>query len=1286
MDTSRIRSKLQAAAKKAALLPPLPSGPGKVRLAPLSPPAAVLAPDQQPPLLPAAKHAAKPAEQPAQDQQVSDLPGTVNSVRTWTRPALSRRVATVARTVRTLTVTADTVASRKPDRSLALSRRWQAISQQPVHKCSECPCSAAVCHCCHSGLYRRNIAQYGTGIYLYFWIVGALSTLLAVMCLLAAPSVFTHIWLNRQPKEACPTSVMFCVLFSTLGNVPVTDPAVQTSWLYGDVFGTSEWVYFFHSASDAAYSLAIVVGIVWIRLQKEAKMQEQDQLATTAADFTLEVSAFECFFTRNIDSHSDENIKQGLEDLMAKLVEHFERVATQTMAEAPQSDTNGSSSAAHKSAAKQPPKVVEVTLGLPQRELLLCYTQRARLLQAIEDMKSVQAAVRNEKKLESLQNEINSIQTTIQSEQDKIVQSARVPYAFVTFNEAVHMDHVIEIYKQHQYNVWCCHQPSLYFKGRRLSVKRAPEPSNVRWENLGYGWLSHLLRRLFTALFTGLMLLVSIILLYFSYKAKGADLTESCDVAVCAESLQTQFEAAASSSGSGSSLLETVDCSDDSTTVTFRALAVTECKDVRDYCWEDLTYSDLLGGSDAICDGTISAKIQQTLLILLPSLVVVVVNTILRQGLKLLVPIERHSNYSNFQTGLLAKLFWAQFLNTTLIVFVVTSETAHEPITALCSAFRIDDMVVSLLGIPESKRVMFFEQTVTEEMEEQWYSEVGVTFCTTMLLNAILPKVTILLYELIAQTRRCCCTGCAKTQSAMDRLYAPSDMYVSEKYASMLNTIFSTLFLCSGMPLLLFIALLDLFLLETLDRYGLFNIYERPVQFDEKPLEFVIDMLPLALFMHLCLACWTFSANFVRSAEYAIGGVTDIDTDAVIMALLNTTHYTNGTAIRPPGSFERNTTAASIRTPGAVTASSAKVNALVSATVTSIWDRLIGKTTVAPVLVLCCLVSLFALLYLTVYQVLRHGTKGVQLLVKLRAAFHRGHQIAPGSVSGDSDNVLSPARTYIDSLEQIKAGGMATYAMTSHPEYVHAFDDEIVHGFQTWRCTELAELVANEAKRDRIGNGHGSLDDPAAASFELFDRNNDRVIGFEEFAAGMRSSGKSADEISTTFKAMDIDCSGFLSIAEFRSGFVHLFLADASSAAAEAQPGCVIRVVEAGDPVELHLFAEFDILAGQTVCLLKNRLFDVLCLWCSCGAHDVLLTVTTGRCRWLRPQSCRRYEHRKRQTIGTKSRLNRKSRQNSGTRRQRSTQRPPRVVPNMVSAARTFTSPSVAWCSGRSAC
>ena len=136
-----------------------------------------------------------------------------------------------------------------------------------------------------------------------------------------------HVWLNTQPKATCPTELMSCVLFSTLGNVPETDPVVQQTWLYTDVFKSPASVYLLHSFSDAVYCMAVVAGIVCIRLQKDAKVREQDALATTAADFTLEVSAYECCFNRNIDSHSDVNAKEGLDELMLKLKQHFEQVA-----------------------------------------------------------------------------------------------------------------------------------------------------------------------------------------------------------------------------------------------------------------------------------------------------------------------------------------------------------------------------------------------------------------------------------------------------------------------------------------------------------------------------------------------------------------------------------------------------------------------------------------------------------------------------------------------------------------------------------------------------------------------------------------------------------------------------------------------------------------------------------------------------------------------------------------------------------------------------------------------
>lgn len=60
----------------------------------------------------------------------------------------------------------------------------------------------------------------------------------------------------------------------------------------------------------------------------------------------------------------------------------------------------------------------------------------------------------------------------------------------------------------------CCQARPLRLQGKRLKVKKAPEPSNIVWENLDTPAWSQTCRRLLTALLTVFLISFSFFIVY----------------------------------------------------------------------------------------------------------------------------------------------------------------------------------------------------------------------------------------------------------------------------------------------------------------------------------------------------------------------------------------------------------------------------------------------------------------------------------------------------------------------------------------------------------------------------------------------------------------------------------------------------------------------------------------------------------------------------------------------------------------------------------------------------
>jgi hypothetical protein len=124
--------------------------------------------------------------------------------------------------------------------------------------------------------------------------------------------------------------------------------------------------------------------------------------------------------------------------------------------------------------------------------------------------------------------------------------------------------------------------------------------------------------------------------------------------------------------------------------------------------------------------------------------------------------------------------------------------------------------------------------------------------------------------RVVGPLKICVLRGGKKSQLELKKLYEPAEFKLPEQYAQMLNTCFSALFFCSGMPALLHVAALDLGLLYLTDRWLFYSAYRKPPAYDEALAVQASAALRWALPLHLLMAMWAFTAEFVQSGELGL--------------------------------------------------------------------------------------------------------------------------------------------------------------------------------------------------------------------------------------------------------------------------------------------------------------------------------------------------------------------------------------------------------------------------------
>jgi hypothetical protein len=218
----------------------------------------------------------------------------------------------------------------------------------------------------------------------------------------------------------------------------------------------------------------------------------------------------------------------------------------------------------------------------------------------------------------------------------------------------------------------------------------------------------------------------------------------------------------------------------------------------------------------------------------------------------------------------------------------------------------------------------------------------------------------------------------------------PQKFEVEVRYAQVLNTVFSVMFFCSGMPILLVIAWLDLLLLFAADKWYFYNVYHKPPQIGADLSKAMVRVLPVAAFLHLVMACWTYSPQWVQSETYEL--------------------FTGNLNITATG--DRAAESAGLAT------------------------RMLSRVAVAP--------TLFVLAAYVAREVIKR-TPVMLIWLTCKAIFCRkGEKVAPVDQEqmALSAEVDVTSATYIEAVKHIEHFGIETYELSKHQDYEKAFSDD----------------------------------------------------------------------------------------------------------------------------------------------------------------------------------------------------------------------------------------------------
>eukprot|EP00753_Platysulcus_tardus_P015322 PLAT4965.1.p1 GENE.PLAT4965.1~~PLAT4965.1.p1 ORF type:complete len:1865 (-),score=744.73 PLAT4965.1:152-5044(-) len=257
---------------------------------------------------------------------------------------------------------------------------------------------------------------------------------------------------------------------------------------------------------------------------------------------------------------------------------------------------------------------------------------------------------------------------------------------------------------------------------------------------------------------------------------------------------------------------------------------------------------------------------------IISSLVITVVNSVLRIVMAAVARFERHSSISRQSSSTMSKVLLAHVLNTAGILLVVNARLPDGASNGLAQ-----------LGLLTGEHA---------ELTARWYSSVGFSLTLTMMINVVAPHIAPLLHWLVvAPIVRATVTP--YTQSKLREQQLGPVFHLEVRYATTLSTFTVSFMFAAGIPLLLPVACAAMLLTYWVDKLLLLRFYRQPPQYDSQLSEQVVTTLQWALLVHLLMTAWMFSTpQVLRSGQLDVdaflpGTSKSLEGSAVATAIIN---------------------------------------------------------------------------------------------------------------------------------------------------------------------------------------------------------------------------------------------------------------------------------------------------------------------------------------------------------------------------------------------------------------
>jgi hypothetical protein len=681
----------------------------------------------------------------------------------------------------------------------------------------------------------------------------------------------------------------------------------------------------FYTSLFSALSMIVLILSYCLLTEREGRVSSQ---YVTAADYTIMVT--------RLPEH------KSLEELDLVLRQHFESVLLLRPMEStvlPEAAQNSAKQTANKvkreggteseihAAAEHAAlttcvRVADINFGLTKANSLYKFKERGDLLRQLEKLSRIELILHhlekspnNIKRLKKTCSDLEEVKKKLKEVDKKLddlysgsnrAKLQQASFAFITFHQEEGALRALSAYPQSPFNWLCMPKDLRVQETTRIWVAPAPEPSDIRWENLSVPLYQHILRRLLNIILLACALLGAAFLIFLA-TAKRRELESTYPVVTCSQLL-------ALSNGGGGPLGLLSSESPTSISLSMNAtkgrFLINSLLDegpsnayggfskigvLADIYWSGLGLSSGNSGAlgcycmslftnrglsalrsetfpallpinatlsqrsaaaasrDVLCDEWVFAYAYASAFLYGAAFITIAINVVLNQLVFIGVAFEKHNNATSELRARALYLFVLQFINTGLLVLLLNAQ--------------ITSPTFSLLRSGENS-----------DFNASWYTSVGTSIILTMLLNIIVPHVMPFLLTLYASMKRCCDRDCSDnrkithkyTQAELNELHLGPEMQIDERYAQLYNTIFVCLGYSAGMPLLVPILFGYVVITLAVDSCLFATSYRTPPNYSASLPRAFTSLIPFTAVLHLGFASWMLSNENIFPSQTAI--------------------------------------------------------------------------------------------------------------------------------------------------------------------------------------------------------------------------------------------------------------------------------------------------------------------------------------------------------------------------------------------------------------------------------